>query len=128
MDASAARSEGQRLVDDLRALDDEAVTWTGTPSSVECGPHETEGVEFHWASEGAAPPDPQNFIARAYTVMRDAGFSVEQSTRELHDGRPLYLVAGASDSGAQVSLGSSAVNTVLQVSSACADGSAADYD
>lgn len=123
-----ARQEGSDVIAELRKLDDEAVPLSPSPSSVECGPHSDEGVEFHWAVQGAATEDPREYAARAATVLKGAGFSTNRSTSELTDKRPLYFVGGESSSGAQVALSASAMNTVLQVSSACADGAATDFD
>lgn len=78
------------------------------------------GVQYHWFVNGSA--------ARAATVLKGAGFSTNRSTSELTDKRPLYFVGGESSSGAQVALIASAMNTVLQVSSTCADGAATDFE
>lgn len=128
MKPTEARQEGNDVIAELRDLDDRAVPSSPSPSSVECGSHADEGVEFHWAVQGAASADPREYAARAVTVLKAAGFSTNESTSELNDKRPLYFVGGESSSGAQVALSTSAMNTVLQVSSACADGDAADFD
>jgi len=122
-----ARLEGSDVVAKLRNLDETAVPTSPSPSSVECGPHSDEGVEFHWAAQGAAAEDPREYAARAVTVLKAAGFSTNRTTSELNDERPLYVIGGESSSGAQVALSVSAVNTVLQVSSACSDGDADDF-
>lgn len=122
-----ARQEGNDVIAKLRNLDDKAVPTPPSPSSVECGSHADEGVAFHWAVQGAASTDSREYAARAVTVLKAAGFSTNESTSELNDERPLYFVGGESSSGAQVALSASAMNTVLQVSSACADGDAGGF-
>jgi hypothetical protein len=122
-----ARLEGSDIFAKLRSLDESAVPTSPAPSSVECGPHSDQGVEFHWAVQGAAAEDPRGYAARAVTVLKAAGFSTNRTTSELNDERPLYVIGGESSSGAQVALSASALNTVLQVSSACADGEATDF-
>jgi hypothetical protein len=126
--ATEARQEASNVIAKLRKLDGEAVPTSPSPSSVECGPHSTEGVEFHWAVQGAATDDPREYAARAVAILKTAGFSTNLSTSEVNDKRPLYFVGGESSSGAQVALSASAMNTVVQVSSACANGDAADFD
>lgn len=122
-----ARLEGSDVLAKLRDLDETAIPTSPAPSSVECGPHSDEGVEFHWAVQGAAAEDAREYAARAVTVLKAAGFSTNRTTSETNDERPLYVIGGESLSGAQVTLSASALNTVLQVSSACADGEAADF-
>jgi hypothetical protein len=122
-----ARQEGNDVIAKLRDLDDKAVPTPPSPSSVECGSHADEGTEFHWAVQGAASADPREYAARTVTVLEAAGFRTNESTSELNDKRPLYFVGGESSSGVQVALSTSAMNTVLQVSSACADGDAGGF-
>lgn len=121
------RSESLAIVEQLRALDEAALPELRQPTATECGPRSDEGVQFSWSVEGASPYDPQDYIDRAEVVLKENGYSTHQTTTSLKDGRPLHYLGADGDGRPKIGLGSSALNTVLQLSSDCAEGNASDF-
>lgn len=127
MTPDEVRSESLTIVEKLRALDEAALPELRQPTATECGPRSDEGVQFSWSVEDASPSDPQAYIDRAEAVLKENGYSTHQTTTSLKDGRPLHYLGADSDGRPKIGLGSSALNTVLQLSSDCADGNASDF-
>ncbi|UBQ03680.1 hypothetical protein [Curtobacterium sp. TXMA1] len=84
-------------------------------------------MQFSWSVEGASPSDPQDYIDRAEVVLKEDGYSTHKTTTSLNDGRPLHYLGADGDGRPKIGLGSSALNTVLQLSSDCAEGNASDF-
>ncbi|MCM3504881.1 MULTISPECIES: hypothetical protein [unclassified Curtobacterium] len=127
MTPDEVRSESLTIVEKLRALDEAALPELRQPTATECGPRSDEGVQFSWSVEGKSPSDPQAYIDRAEAVLKENGYSTHRTTTSLNDGRPLHYLGADGDGRPKIGLGSSALNTVLQLSSDCADGNASDF-
>lgn len=128
MTPDQVRNESQAIVEKLRALDDAAIPQLRQPTATECGPRFGEGVKFSWSVEGASPSDPRDYIDRAEAVLKENGFSTHQTKSSLYDDRPLYHVGAEGEGGSTIGLGASAMNTVIQLSSDCAEGNASDFN
>ncbi len=121
------RSESLAIVEKLRALDAAALPELRQPTATECGPRSDEGVQFSWSVEGAPPSNAQDYIDRAEVVLKEDGYSTHQTTISLNDGRPLHYLGADGEGRLKIGLGSSALNTVLQLSSDCAEGNASEF-
>lgn len=127
MTPDQVRRESLAIVEKLRALDAAALPELRQPTATECGPRSDEGVKFSWSVEGAPPSNPQDYIDRAEVVLKENGYSTHQTTTSLNDGRPLHYLGADGEGRPKIGLGSSALNTVLQLSSDCAEGNASDF-
>lgn len=127
MTPDQVRNESRAIAAKLRALDAAAIPELRQPTATECGPRSDEGVKFSWSVEGAPPSDPRDYIDRAEAVLKENGYSTHQTKSSLNDDRPLYYVGAEGEGGSTIGLGASAMNTVIQLSSDCAEGNASDF-
>jgi len=119
-----SRSESLAIAEKLRALNDSAIPDLRRPTATECGPRSDEGVKFSWSVEGAPPSDPRVYIEQAEAVLEENGYSTHRTESSLHDHRPLYFIGADGAGKSTIGLGASSMNTVLQLSSTCAEGEA----
>lgn len=125
--AFAAREHARDTIVDLSKIEDGLFQEVSAGTPNECGSRDDEGVVFSWATTGGASTDPERYADRAADLLERDGFQVSRDTMKRDDGRDVYYIGALNADGRHLSVYASAANTLLNVASACAEGTAAEF-